>query len=70
MNWSFAIINRRLAEIYFDKKKGKIKFLGHCYVKKSEYKTKRESEWIKKDTKRFNLTYRNRIYTDIAGNSR
>lgn len=32
MSWSFAIINNRLAEIYFDEKdkKGKPKIWGHC----------------------------------------
>ena len=47
MSWSFAIINGRLAEIFFDEMHGKIKrrrrikISGHCYVKKEEYKTKK-----------------------------
>lgn len=40
MPWCFAIINNKLAEIYFEKKKGKIKIEGHCYVKKEEFKTR------------------------------
>lgn len=30
------------AEIFFEKNKRGIKFLGHAWVKKSEYKTKKE----------------------------
>lgn len=40
MSWCFAIINGRLAEIYFNETKKGPKFLGHCYVEKSEYTTK------------------------------
>jgi hypothetical protein len=57
MIWSFAIINGGLAEIFFEKKGNNTKFLGHCYVKKEEYKTKREQKWIVEDTKRFRLSY-------------
>jgi len=64
MNWCFALINNRLAEVHFEKKKGKIKFLGHCYVKESEYKSKKEKEWIKKDTAKVQLIYRSKIYKD------
>ena len=39
MTWCFAIINDRLAEIYFEDE-GKNKILGHCYVDEKEYKTK------------------------------
>lgn len=42
MYWSFALINNKLAEIYFETKKGIIKYIGHAFVKKSEYTTKRE----------------------------
>lgn len=62
MNWCFAIINNKLAEVYFEKKKGKIKFLGHCYVNRSDYRSKKEKEWIDKDTIRVQLTYRNGVY--------
>ncbi len=41
MSWCFAIVNNRLAEIYFEEKKGKTKIIGYCYVKEEEYKTKK-----------------------------
>ena len=62
MNWCFAIINGGLAEIFFEKKVKKIKFLGHCFVKIEEYKTKKELEWIDEDTKRHKFTYRKEEY--------
>ena len=64
MDWCFAIINNRLAEIYFEKKRG-IKFFGHCYVKNSEYKSKEEKEWIKKDTAKMRFKYRDGVYKKI-----
>lgn len=67
MGWAFAIINGRLAEIFFDNetkvKKGALKKIqGHCYVEISEYKTKRERQMIKKDTERNRFSYRNKKY--------
>lgn len=64
MNWSFAIVNGRLAEIFFDekKKKGARRIRTHCYVKKSEYKTKREQKWIREDTGHVQISYRNKKY--------
>lgn len=67
MGWAFATINGRLAEIFFDNetkiKKGALKKIqGHCYVKMSEYKTKKEKRWIKEDTKRNRFSYRNKKY--------
>lgn len=62
MSWCFAIINNKLAEIYFDKTKKGPKFLGHCYVKKEEFKTKQEQKWIKQDTEKFKFVYRNKKY--------
>lgn len=66
--WSFAIINNRLTEIFFEKKKGKLFINGHCYVKKSEYKTKKEQKQIKEDTKKYKFSYRNKIYRDKIRN--
>lgn len=63
--WSFALVNGRLAEIYFDKKRGKIKIRGHCYVKKEEFTTKKEQRWIKQDTARVKYTYRKGEYKRI-----
>lgn len=62
MGWCFAIINNRLAEIYFENNKKGIKFLGHCYVKESEYELRKEKEWIKKDITKVQLVYRNDKY--------
>ncbi len=62
MDWCFAIVNKRLAEIYFEKNKKGIKFIGHCYVKESEYKLKKEKEWIKKDIVKVQLVYRSGNY--------
>ena len=46
-----------------DTKKGALKKIqGHCYVKMSEYKTKKEKQWIKEDTKRNRFSYRNKKY--------
>jgi hypothetical protein len=64
MSWSFALINGKLAEIFFDKKKG-VKFRGRAWVKKSEYKTKQEQEYIKKDTSKVRLSYKDGKYKRI-----
>lgn len=67
MSWSFAIVNNKLAEIYFDKnKKGQVKIRGHCYVKKEEYKTKQEQRWIIEDTKRTKVKYQKKKYTILS----
>lgn len=65
MGWCFAIINGKLAEIYFEKVRGKIKIIGHAYVKKEEYKTKKEQKYINQDTTRFQFRYRKRVYKDL-----
>lgn len=61
--WCFAVVNEKLAEIYFDKKNNEPRIWGHCYVNISEFKIKRELNQIKKDTKKFHFVYRNKIYT-------
>lgn len=61
MSWCFAIVNNRLAEIYFNDDKTRSIF-GHCYVKKSEYKSKQEQKWIKQDTAKLQFLYRKRKY--------
>ena len=67
MSWCFAIINKRLAEIYFDKKKnGQIKFLGHCYIKRENYKDKQELSYLNQDIKKFRFIYRNKKYKLIS----
>ena len=65
MAWCFAIINNRLAEIYFDKKNEKTKIIGHCYVKKEDYKRKSEQKWIKEDTTKFQFIYRKNKYKRV-----
>lgn len=67
MHWCFAIINNRLAEIYFDRdKKGKPKFTGHCYVVKNDFKTKAEREAIREDVAKCKFTYRNGKYKAVG----
>ncbi len=68
MCWSFAIINGKLAEIYFEKKNGKVKFLGHCHVKRSEYKTKSEIKAIQLDTEKVKLSYQKGKYKQLKVN--
>ena len=62
MYWCFAIVNNRLAEVYFDKKDKKPHVFVHCYVKTSEYKTKQEQKWLKEDTAKFRFVYRKGKY--------
>ncbi len=59
--WSFAKVNGRLAEIHFDKKYG---VYAHAYVKRSEYKTKREQKMIDVDIKKCQFIYRKGYYID------
>jgi len=56
--WQFAIVNNRLAEIYFDKKRG---VWGHCYVKGEDY-SKREQKMIDEDIKYARFVWRNKKY--------
>ena len=63
--WCFAIVNNKLAEIYFEKSRDKTVFFGHCYIKKGEYKTKKEQEQIKIDTSKFQFIYRQGKYKNI-----
>ncbi len=64
MSWCFAIVNNRLAEIYFDKTKKGPKIWGHCYVKRSDYKSRKEQYMIKEDTTKVSLVYRHGEYKD------
>ena len=65
MNWCFAMINGRLAEVFFERKGEEIKFLGHAHVKASEYKTQAEKKTIKDDTTKVRLSYRNGKYLKV-----
>ncbi len=62
MSWSFAFINGRLAEIFFEPKGKRQAIFGHCYVDRREYKTKMEQKMIDADIKRLRFTYRNKKY--------
>lgn len=64
MNWCFAKVNNRLAEIYFERKGNKIRFHGHAYVNRSDLRTKKEGKCIDKDVSKYNFVYRNRGYRD------
>lgn len=67
MYWCFAIINGKLAEIFFEpRKRGEPKILGHAYVKREKYKTKREQKYIEVDTSKFKLSYRNKKYKRLG----
>jgi hypothetical protein len=70
MSWCFAIINNKLAEIYFDRnKKGNPKFSGHCYIKKEDFKLKAEQKAIKEDTEKYQFVYRKGEYKRIEKKS-
>ena len=62
MAWCFAIVNRRLAEIYFEKKRGKNRIFAHCYIRKEDFKTKKERKQIAEDTKRVKVVHRSKKY--------
>lgn len=63
--WSFGLVNNKLAEIFFEKRGDNVKYLGHCFVRNGEYKTKQELNWIGKDTKNVQLRYRDGHYQKI-----
>jgi len=66
MNWCFALINNKLSELFFERHDDEeIEFLGHCDVQEEEYTTKKEKQWIEKDTKHNQFTYRKGKYTRI-----
>ncbi|MDD5738482.1 MAG: hypothetical protein PHY72_00935 [Candidatus Pacebacteria bacterium] len=63
MCWCFAIVNNKLAEIFFDEKKNsQMKIWGHCYVEREDYKTKTEQKYIEKDISKVRVVYRNKKY--------
>jgi len=65
MSWCFAVVNNRLAEIYFEKKKSKsARIWGHCYVNKKEFSTKQEKKWMAEDTKKCPFAYKNGKYRE------
>lgn len=58
--WCFAIVNGRLAEIYFDKNYG---IFGHRYVERRDY-SKREQRMVDSDIKRHQFIYCKGYYID------
>ena len=67
MFWAFALINNRLVEIFFEKRGKTIVMQGHCYVKRSEFTTKKEQKDINTDIKKHVLSYRKGRYRDKIG---
>lgn len=62
--WCFAKVNNKLAEIFFERRRGKLIFFGHCYVKRADYKTRRDQKWINSDIKKYDFIYKNKEYAD------
>lgn len=65
MSWTFALINKRLAEIYFEKRGSQIVPHGHCYVTREEFTTKREQKEIDSDIKQHIFSYWNKRYKNL-----
>ncbi len=68
MNWCFAKINGRLAELFFEKNGNEPKVIGHAYVSVTKYTAKRELKLVEKDTAHYQLSYRNKVYRDKIRN--
>ena len=68
MSWCFAIVNNKLAEIFFERKGKKTSIFAHCYVDKTAYKTKEEQKWIAQETKKYKFIWKNKIYKFITKN--
>jgi hypothetical protein len=61
--WCFALVNSRLAEMYFDRVKNhQPEIWAHCYVKKEEFKTKTEQKQIAKDIEHLKIVHKNKKY--------
>ena len=58
MGWSFATINNRSGEVYFNHNK----IDGHCYVKRNHFTIKAELRAFDKETKNLIVIYRNKKY--------
>ncbi len=63
--WSYALINGRLGEIYFDCKHGKIIYEGHSYLRKDERLTLREAAALQHDVARTQLSYYRKKYRSL-----
>ena len=61
--WCFAIVNNRLAEIYFERvRNSNPEILGYCYVRKEDFRTKTEQRQIAKDSEHLKIIYRKKKY--------
>ena len=58
--WCFAIVNGRLAEIYFKKNYG---IYAHGYIERKEF-DKREQKMIDADIRKYRFSYRKVCYFD------
>lgn len=63
--WCFGKVNGKLAEVFFEKRRGKSVPYAHCLVQKEEYKTREEQKWIEKDIKKVNLSFKNNVYSSL-----
>ena len=63
--WVFALINGRLAEIWFEKGKGTAGIFAHGYVDRKSFMTIKEQKMIDSDIKTNRLSYRNKKYRRI-----
>lgn len=63
--WAFAIVNGKLAEIHFSIGKGIKGIWGHCYVKRTEFKTKREQKMIDADIQKHHFLWQNKKYKAV-----
>lgn len=59
MGWSFAKVNGKLSEIYFEQDEG---IMGYCEVERSDYKTEKEKKWIEEDLKKYDFIYKGGVY--------
>ncbi len=64
--WSYAIINGRLGEIYFDRKKGRIIYEGHTYLHPNEHLTLREAAALQHDVWHTHLSYYRKKYRHLT----
>lgn len=64
--WCFAIVNGKLAEIFFEKGHG---IWGYCFVKREAYSAK-EQKMIDADIKRCRFTYRKGWFTNQIDGTR
>jgi len=61
--WAYALVNGRLADIYFEKGKGTKAIFGHGYLDKIKSRwSKEDKALMKKDIQKNRFTYRKGKY--------